>query len=155
MADQSGRRGGVQVRQIAPRLKTQPIEHRGPCAACGKDEWRFYATSWRCVHCERRRWKEQNPPAKERARALKRKYGMTVEDFDALLLEQQGRCDICGDPMTGKLEPMIDHCHSSLKIRALLCAGCNTLLGGAQDDPQRLVAALDYLVRQHPERFHV
>jgi hypothetical protein len=60
-----------------------------------------------------------------------RRYGVTIEEYDALLETQNGVCAICGGPLTrasGKL-PHLDHSHNSKKIRGLLCAGCNHGLG--------------------------
>lgn len=69
-----------------------------------------------------------------------------------MLRTQRGRCAICDEPMSGRA-PMIDHCHETNAVRGLLCQSCNTLLGAAKDQPDRLLAARDYLLRHHPERF--
>lgn len=81
------------------------------------------------------------------------RYGLTLEAFDALLVQQQGRCDICAEPMAGKTDPHVDHCHTTKAVRSLLCMHCNRLLGGARDNAEILVSALDYLTRHHPTRF--
>ena len=69
-------------------------------------------------------------------------YRMTVEDFDKLLLEQNGLCAICLEQMH---LPYVDHCHSTGTIRGLLCHNCNTVLGHAKDNPTILVNAAKYL----------
>lgn len=88
---------------------------------------------------------------------LKRNYGVSAEDYKNLLSGQGGACAICSqpetalDPKTGAARAMaVDHCHTSGKVRALLCSKCNTGLGSFNDDPARLTAAIAYL-RQHKE----
>jgi len=84
-----------------------------------------------------------------------RRHGLTGETkrrvFDALFQKQQGRCAICGisqeelDAKYPRHAPVyrkfvIDHCHSTGKIRGLLCGTCNNLLGvvenSDQDEPE-------------------
>jgi hypothetical protein len=54
-------------------------------------------------------------------------YGVTKDQYEAMLLEQGGVCAICGTPPAPVL--CIDHCHDSLAVRGLLCRRCNTALG--------------------------
>lgn len=77
--------------------------------------------------------------------SIKSKYGLTVEQWTDLLCEQQGRCEICSEPMTGHKNVVVDHCHTTGKVRGLLCSQCNVGLGSFKDDPVRLAAAIDYL----------
>lgn len=82
---------------------------------------------------------------------LKTFYGLTAEQY-ATMREQQGeRCVICDRQFTekGGTRPCVDHCHSSGKVRAILCNGCNAMLGHAQDSPARLRAAAEYLESHH------
>jgi hypothetical protein len=72
---------------------------------------------------------------------VKRKYGLTLEEYEAIIA--QG-CAICGEH---KPRMALDHCHASGKIRAALCANCNNGLGRFQDDPKRLRAAAKYIER--------
>jgi len=78
-----------------------------------------------------------------REKNLKR-YGITPEDYDRLLEEQQGQCAICGTP-AGNRRLAVDHHHGTGKVRALLCSDCNTALGLFQESPFRLRQALTYL----------
>src|SRR2546428_9677 len=81
----------------------------------------------------------------ERARLL-RMYGITPEQYDQMLLEQQGRCKICPRrPSKRKLN--IDHCHKTGKVRGLLCWRCNQMLGYAGDQASVLRGGADYLER--------
>lgn len=78
---------------------------------------------------------------------LQRKYKMTVEDYDDLLEEQEGKCGICGttDPGTSKTRFSVDHDHRTRKVRGLLCSKCNIALGGLGDTIERLEKAVAYL----------
>ena len=81
---------------------------------------------------------------------LKRNYGITIDDYEAKLLAQGGKCVICGATHTaGKRSEMlcVDHCHEGGQLRDLLCKPCNTGLGCFGDDIGRLLAAVEYLKR--------
>jgi AAA domain/Recombination endonuclease VII/Homeodomain-like domain len=74
-------------------------------------------------------------------RAIKRRYGLSREAFDALLARQGGVCGICK-----KHRPLcVDHCHVTGKVRGLLCHKCNRGLGHYNDDPDLTRAATAYL----------
>jgi hypothetical protein len=76
----------------------------------------------------------------------KQRYGITVEEKADLLFQQGNRCAICGtdnpDTATGW---HIDHCHSTKKIRGILCQKCNNMLGMAKDSTEILARAISYL----------
>jgi hypothetical protein len=105
-----------------------------------------------------REWKRKNP---ERARAiarrtsLKAKYGITPDEFDALLAQQEGRCAICRSKDPGghtrrkgeRGEFHVDHDHATGERRGLLCRKCNAGIGQLGDSVERLEAALEYLKR--------
>jgi hypothetical protein len=77
-----------------------------------------------------------------------RSYGITVEDYDQMLESQGGGCYICGvGPSSRALD--IDHDHRTGKVRGLLCSNHNRALGLLGDDPDLLLAAHTYLVRQY------
>jgi hypothetical protein len=74
---------------------------------------------------------------------LKRRYGISREDYAALLASQGGVCAICGKPPEKTL--CVDHCHATGKVRGLLCRQCNWGLGCYGEDQAALIAALAYL----------
>lgn len=78
-------------------------------------------------------------------RILKSKYGLTREQHAAMVAAQDGKCAICHQVPTHKKGLVVDHDHATGKVRALLCAHCNTALGLFDDDPAHLRAAADYL----------
>ena len=65
-----------------------------------------------------------------RANKLRNRYGITPEDFDLMVKQQHGKCAICKQ----KEKLTIDHCHSSGKVRGLLCGNCNRGLGLFKDN---------------------
>lgn len=73
---------------------------------------------------------------------LMRNYNITIEEYNKLLEEQEGKCAICDKLM---VEPHLDHDHSTGKIRALLCQQCNMGIGMFGDDPDLVVKAAAYL----------
>lgn len=80
---------------------------------------------------------------------LKLSYNLTLEDYDKLLREQDGKCAICGtDTPTGKWKVFaVDHCHKTGIVRGLLCNECNRGIGLLRDSSDILKKALDYLNR--------
>lgn len=68
---------------------------------------------------------------------------LSAEEYDTLLQRQKGVCAICGRKPEERL--VVDHDHSSGKVRGLLCSPCNLGLGIFEDDPGRLVAGAEYL----------
>lgn len=80
---------------------------------------------------------------------LKSFYGMTIEQYEAMLEAQDGRCAICGNgaDKSGKNVLYVDHCHDSGAIRELLCSRCNFAIGQADDRPEILEAMAGYLRR--------
>jgi predicted nucleic acid-binding Zn ribbon protein len=72
-------------------------------------------------------------------------YGISIEEFEARLASQDGRCAICRtDTWNGK-GPHIDHSHETGALRGILCHKCNLGLGKFNDDPDLLRAAIRYL----------
>lgn len=68
-------------------------------------------------------------------------YGISQDEFDAMYFEQCGSCYICKNSEA----VCVDHDHDTGKVRALLCNGCNTGIGGLQDSPKILRLAAIYL----------
>ena len=74
-------------------------------------------------------------------------YGITLEDYNALYTSQQGKCMICEEHEdTLKKRLYVDHCHTTDKVRGLLCQSCNTLIGFSYDDIRILDNAKAYLI---------
>lgn len=81
-------------------------------------------------------------PDKYRDHELK-KYGLSVEDYNAMLIAQEGRCAIC-KRIKKKLNLAVDHNHKTGAVRGLLCAPCNRHVGWFEAHGQ---AVVEYLKR--------
>jgi Recombination endonuclease VII len=72
----------------------------------------------------------------------RRKYGVTSEDYQRMLTEQEGRCAMCKRYFGEALR--VDHCHRTGRVRRLLCHGCNVGFGFFGEDANALRTAADY-----------
>ncbi len=72
-------------------------------------------------------------------------YGIRPDQFAAFLADQNDGCAICRTADPGIKGWIVDHCHESGHVRALLCSCCNRALGLLNDDPAVLRAAARYL----------
>jgi hypothetical protein len=84
--------------------------------------------------------------ARERRTYLKRKFGMTPEQYDVMLRRQGGVCTICEQPPRERQWLDIDHEHKTGRVRGLLCRDCNQGLGKFREDPMLLAAAAGYVI---------
>lgn len=89
-------------------------------------------------------WRAANKQ-KDRHQHVRRMYGLTGEDYEAMLERQGNNCAICGGPFVAT--PTVDHDHLTGAVRGLLHQKCNNICGLAGDDPAMLRAAADYLER--------
>ena len=84
---------------------------------------------------------------------LEAKYGVNQETYEAMLRDQNNRCAICRTDSTNSPRAKmfyIDHCHSTSKVRGLLCHKCNFAIGNFNDDINLLRSAIDYLKPKLP-----
>lgn len=86
-------------------------------------------------------------PERIKSADLKRMFGITLEQYNALLAKQGGVCAICRQPESvERYEYLaVDHDHASGEVRGLLCHNCNTGIGKLQEDVEFLEAAVRYL----------
>lgn len=84
---------------------------------------------------------------KDWMRAIDRRYGITIEQYNEMLTKQNGGCAICKTfiPWSRSERFAIDHCHITGKVRGLLCHACNQALGMLNDDPEILRKAAKYI----------
>jgi hypothetical protein len=81
-------------------------------------------------------------PTRDILRKYRRKFGLTQQQFDEMLISQSGRCAICLVPLD---PPCLDHDHATGRSRELLCRFCNLVLGNARDRIIILQKAIEYL----------
>jgi hypothetical protein len=77
---------------------------------------------------------------------LRRKYNITLDEYNKIFAEQEGKCAICGIHQSELNRPLgVDHDHKTNKIRGLLCNSCNSVLGYSKDDVNILTNSIKYL----------
>lgn len=139
------------------------------CGVCGEEKVRR-RTRLVCLRCSRRHASEARlrngtepytPARRETKRrhrnkvrpsgltnqqvySLKKRYGLTEDDFLALLEKQDHRCGVCSKPFND--DPVVDHNHETGVVRGLLCRTCNLALGLLREDVEILSAAIAWLV---------
>lgn len=125
------------------------------CAECQKTSTR----AWKAANREKASeqlaaWAAANPGKKKRnhRQYWLKMYGLDQESYTAMLEAQRGVCAICElperyiDSRTGEPRRLsVDHCHTSGKVRGLLCGRCNRSIGQFADDHERLSRAAAYL----------
>lgn len=85
---------------------------------------------------------------KERYRdlELKRKYKISLKDYNDIFHRQSGNCAICHTNQSMfTMQLSVDHCHKTGKVRGLLCNNCNRCIGLLKDDTEVLKRAINYL----------
>lgn len=98
-----------------------------------------------CKACESKRAKAVSPE-ENRRKNLKKRYGITLDEYSTMLAAQNYRCAICRtDEPKHKGFFVVDHCHTTGRIRGLLCQRCNYVVGLAGDDPELFRMAFEYL----------
>lgn len=109
----------------------------------------------RCITCHREVVKERREKA--RAKRIHDTYGLSVEDFTAIMEAQGWACAICRKPFVRK-NGSVDHCHATEKlhgsrasVRGIIHGWENTILGRVGDNPEHLEAMAEYL-RNPPAR---
>lgn len=108
----------------------------------GKDQKEYkkeYIKKWRLAD-----------PDRFRSYSLKRRFGITLDDYNKMLEAQGGVCAICRLPEVvmerGRVRNLhVDHDHDTNAIRGLLCDACNRGLGHFRDSISNLRAAIAYL----------
>lgn len=112
--------------------------------------------SYRCKSCDKsarnlyRQRNKETATKNQRKAYLKSKYGITEEQEEGILKEQNYLCAICNTKgfkmrSEAKYSLVVDHCHSSGEVRGMLCHNCNRGLGLFKDNTKYLEKAIRYL----------
>ncbi len=116
--------------------KAKKLERNRKWAAANRHKAKQYFATWINKH-----------PNGVREQTLK-KYNITSAEWTHLFDSQGNRCAICRrDSPVGRGHWYTDHCHTTGRVRGILCARCNLSLGHMGDDPAIIRAAADYLER--------
>ena len=105
-----------------------------------------------CKSCRRKKAlasKKSNPDKvalNDRRHYWKKKYGITEADYNAMLVRQNGVCEICKEPESYKQYHLaVDHCHATGKIRGILSRNCNLAVGCLKEQVSRAESLISYL----------
>ena len=109
-----------------------------------KEEIKEKARQYRKINTEKIKEYRVTNKGRRRERWLTR-YGLTQEKYQEMLDEQNYGCAICGNTNDEEKLLMVDHDHSTDKVRGLLCHRCNSGIGLLRDDVDLLFMAIDYL----------
>jgi len=128
-------------REYRKRTAVARQEYQRIYMAAHREERRAYMRDW-----DRRHFAERK--AYSRKSNLKKLYGITRRQYDAILLAQGGGCGICGSPPSPTKDFGVDHDHKTGEVRGLLCDKHNLGLGLFDDSPDRLLDAIAYLKKR-------
>jgi hypothetical protein len=115
-----------------------------------------------CIECRReynRAWERKNREKRRKCRQLPenryvskkkqrlKRYGLTLDEWNDMRVNQSFKCKICGTHETDCQQETlcVDHCHTTGKVRGLLCHTCNRAIGLLKDDVSLLLDAVKYL----------
>jgi hypothetical protein len=128
------------VEKSTTEFYSTPSGHRLVCRSCLTSE----TVERQRLNPEAQRWKQ-----------LKHRYGLTKENWHCLITNQKGLCPICSvilhtEPVKRSSkrpanQAVVDHCHETGIVRAILCHSCNVAIGHMNDDINRLKSAIKYL----------
>jgi hypothetical protein len=142
--------------KIAARHKAWYVDNKEKIAAYNKAynaTNKEKAAAYRTANKEKRAaWSKVYYKANPRLswyRYIKSRFNLTPEQYDAMLIEQSGRCAMCDEPLfDGNHGSHIDHCHATGRVRGILHGKCNTnYVGIIESDPVKFDKALGYLAR--------
>ena len=116
-----------------------------------REAYNAYMRNWRAANPDKlKARKTVNNKEARRKYHLKAKYGITPEQYNALLTAQDGVCAICKQPefsiRRGSYKSLdVDHNHDTGQVRGLLCSACNASLGLLKEDLKRVKSLLTYI----------
>lgn len=113
-----------------------------------KDKIKEYNIAYRLLHADRTKERYKQNWPKYRTKRRLSLYNLTPEAYTELYNKQRGLCAICNKENLKKgkaAELCVDHCHTTGKVRGLLCHTCNQMLGLSHDDVGVLGNAIKYL----------
>lgn len=120
-----------------------------------------YGISWNCKECTKAKARANHKAHREkgaehwethrkkyRVRHYKKKYGLTLEEFEDKLESQGNECEICKESLDvndNSKKAHMDHNHTTGELRGILCSKCNQGLGSFYESKEKLKSAIEYL----------
>lgn len=108
---------------------------------------------FQCKPCNRvsnKKWRDKYPERHDRARRSSRfmkKYGITLLEWEEMYKDQGGVCLLCGEIPTEKDQLVVDHCHTTGRVRGLIHRTCNNGIGFFGESEEKIMQAIVYLRR--------
>ncbi len=143
----------VFVAAIHPKPEGHTLRRLRKAEPLGPGNWFWKEVIESSSGADRARKQRAYDPRAAKNTDLKKKYGITLDQFESMAEAQAHKCAICCKEETSEdklgipRRLAVDHCHSTGKVRALLCTNCNKSLGGFKDDPALLRRAAEYIER--------
>jgi len=125
-----------QAKKRAQMTDEQRLAERQRLAGYNKSRnQKRYQENPEAAKARTKEWRERNPDKvrrSSRSNHLLRKYGMSLDGYDEMVVAQGGRCLVCQQtPPQPRKGPtlVVDHCHATGRVRGLLCQSCNLMVG--------------------------
>jgi hypothetical protein len=128
------------TRMLAHKAGLTTYESPDPCKSGHYKRW---VSTNNCIQCDgeaRRRHKISS-----RFSRIKKQYGLTRDAYMAMVERQSASCAICGHTPESHFSLHVDHCHSTGRVRGLLCSKCNQAIGLFSEDVSLMQKAMRYL----------
>lgn len=117
-----------------------------PCCITHTKEWR--KLNPRKTIERTMEWQQRNKDkvrVKSQAYLLKKKFNLTVEEYNLKLSQQGEVCAICKCKCKSGRNLAVDHNHKTGENRGLLCGNCNIALGHLQENTELLISMIKYI----------
>lgn len=112
---------------VKNRTKSQGRDSR--CLLCARSKWKMWYKNNRHKWCQKmEKWAREHPDKVKRSALrfhLRRAYGLSIPQVEALRTAQDGKCALCLEAV----RLCVDHDHKTGRVRGLVCSRCNTGLG--------------------------
>ena len=109
----------------------------------------FTPRMWCCRLCRNKRDREKGVHQLRRDYSrdyyLRKNYKISADQYDKMVIDRNGLCDICSSPCPRHNKLSVDHNHNTGKIRGLLCHKCNNGIGLFNDNEELLRKAAEYV----------
>ena len=116
------------------KAKSNRLGVQSYCKVCQKAHGRKYKSS-------------PSYKVRRKHQDLVRRYGLTLNEYEARLEAQGYKCVTCNEDLGDNPNHIhVDHCHSTGKVRGILCTHCNRALGAVKDNPGTLKNLQLYLL---------